>query len=198
MPLLTQPTDDPNKVRSTGPLITSGGHDNLSGTDFSKDLSKTNPLPGQNYFDPSVDTTLIPQQQGRDYEGLLNHGVGHDDIGGTGGAGFAGGDDAMAKALGSRYEDQTKNAIKTVTDKNAATALTDESGNEATISHELAAERQNDVQNFNAQYAYQIQRQNLFNQWETAKQQAQSAVFGAVFGGLGKLGGAVLGGGKGK
>lgn len=192
--MTTTPTADPNKVVNSGPLIQTGAPTSMAGVNLSGALSKNNPLPGQNYFDPSVDSRLIPEQQNRDFKGLLNYGVGKDDVGGTGGAGFASGTDAMATALSNRYQGQAKTAIQSVTDKNAATALTDASGNEATISKELAAERSNDVQNFNAQYAYQVQRQNLYNQWQTAIQQQQSAIYGSIFGGIGKLGGAVVAG----
>lgn len=192
MPLLPN-TEDPSKLVSDKMRLT-GGPDSMNRTDWNATLSRENPLPGQNYFDKTIDSDLIPQQQNRDFEGILNHGVGDSQLGGAGGMGFGGGDDPMVKALTSRYDDQSKNAVKTITDKNAANAPAMKSGEQSTISQELSAERANDVQNFNAQYAYQLQRHNIYNEWLNANAQATSALQGAMFSGMGALGGAMIGG----
>lgn len=172
-------------------------HDTLTGTDWSAPLNRENRLPGQEYFDTSVNDNLIPQQTGHNFEAQLGYGVGKDDLGGTGGAGFAAGNDPMAQALSARYEDQASNTVRGVLAGNKERGEVMQSGAENAVSHELAAERQNDVQNFNAQYAYQVQRQNLLNQYQSAKAQAEAGLYGAVFGGIASIGGAVLGGRKG-
>lgn len=180
-----------------GPLKTgdpNASHDTLTGTDWTSPLSRTNRLPGQNYFDTSVDETLIPQQTNRDFEGELDYGLDKNDLGGTGDAGFTSGNDPMASALSARYEEQANNSLQSVLAQNREHGVVAKSGAENTASRELSAERQNEVQNFNAQYSYQIQRQNLYNQYQQALSQAQAGLFGAIFGGIGAIGGAVLGG----
>jgi hypothetical protein len=162
-------------------------------TDFSKTLGRDNALPGQNYFDPAIDKTLIPSQLERDskfYSDTLNHGVGNNDVPQPN---TVHGDDPMTKALASRYEGQVNDSVRSVKTQNDVTSHAMASDNMSRVGSELGAEYQNEVQNFSEQYNFEMQRQNLYNQWKTAQSQATQGLFGAIFSGLGSVGGAVIG-----
>lgn len=163
-------------------------------TDFSKDLSRDNPLPGQSYFDPSIEGSLIPEQAGHDknyFTDTLNYGL---NTAGAATPGTVDSNDPMVKALSGRYADQSQNSLQQMKGQNEASAPVMESSEAAKASQELAAVHQNEVQNFNAQYAFQMKRYNLMKQWQAAKSQAEAGLFGSIFGGLGAVGGALAAG----
>ncbi len=166
--------------------------DSNTAPDYSKDLSQDNPLPGQHYFDKSIDTTLIPQQADRDVKGILSYGLGEGpDLGGNA---PLHGDDPMVKALGQRYQTQTDTALRGLKQNIDVNAPVNQAKQDTTTAGEMAAEYNNQVQNFQQQYAYQVQRYNMYNQYQTALNNASSSLIGAILGGIGSIGGAVVGG----
>lgn len=171
----------------------------VTGFDPTKDLSKENHLPGQNYFDESIDKELIPAQWGRDanYFGkTLNEGI--DPKAGNGMGliapqGLGSANDPTIAAINNQQQALTSTALRGITTRNQEQGKVDAANQQNTVAHEAAAEYQTEVANFQQQYAYQMQRYQLKQQYEQAQNQAQASLWGSVFGGIGKIGGAVLG-----
>jgi len=165
----------------------------LPGTDLNSQLSQQNHLPGQNYFDPSVNSSLIPAEQQKTagyYQGALNQNVTPNSVSGPSSINSS---DPMVQALSNRYNTQTQTAVNSITGQNNANAPVLASANESAMEGQLGAEYNNQVQNFAQQYAFEINRQTLYNNWQTAQNQAQSGLYGQIFGGIGKAGGTAAG-----
>lgn len=167
----------------------------FANTNLSQPLGSGNALPGQNYFSPSTQG-LISQQESQAnpgfFESTLNRGIGGNQ--GIAAPNTVNSSDPMAEALANRYGAQTQQAQQALTTQNDVNAPVQASAEQSTVENELGAEYQNQVNNFNQQYQFEIQRQQLLNQWQTAQNQAQAGIFGAIFSGIGALGGGALGG----
>lgn len=164
--------------------------------DLTKDLSKENPLPGQNYHPKELED-LNYEQLGRGedfYSGHANEGVGE---------GMLSPDhskDPMVQALQggyNGYDQQQKADAQAVKTRNELNATMQKSEAEGRAASQLSSQYQNEIQNFNEQYAYQIKRQAMLNQWHIAKQRAEAGIYGAIFSGVGSFAGSMLGGGGG-
>lgn len=159
-------------------------------TNLSQPLGPGNALPGQNYFSPSTQG-LISQQESQAnpgfYESTLNQGIGGNQ--GIAAPNTVNSSDPMAQALASRYGAQTQQAQQAIKTQNDVNAPVQASAEQSTVENELGAEYQNQVNNFNQQYQFEIQRQNLMNQWQTAQNQAQAGIFGSLFSGVGSAAG---------
>lgn len=166
----------------------------FANTNLNAPLSQSNALPGQNYFSSAVDNTLIPSQLSRGasfYSGSLNYGGGNSGIAEPNTVNSS---DPMAAALANRYQGTVDNAKNAITTSNNVNAPVMASNNLSTVGNELNAEYQNQVQNFAQQYQFETQRQNLYNQYQTAQTQAQQGLLGSIFSGIGAVVGAVGGG----
>ncbi len=177
------------------PGDSSTGHDlSVTGFDPSQTLSQSNPLPGQNYYDPQIDKSLIPAQQGRTaetYGQQFNYGINPDKGEISGFQGLPGSNsDPMVQAINNQAERQTAGALRGITTQNQQAGTMAAAHEQNIVGEEAGAEYHNQVQNFNQQYQYQMARYDLVSKYNTAKAGAQSALWGTVFGGLGKVIGA--------
>jgi hypothetical protein len=104
----------------------------------------------------------------------------------------------MAAAINQKYSDESQHSLRGIVSQTKAQAPVMEGANNAHASAQLGAVYANQVQNFNQQYAFQMQRYNMYKQWETAKAQAENAIWGAIFNGAGNLITSAAGGAIGK
>lgn len=159
--------------------------------DLDNPLSRNNALPGQHYHPDEVND-LANEQLGRGtdyYSSHLNYGVG--DTGLIGGS-----DDPMLKALQGNYDSQVDDNTMGLKRRAEAKAPVMKAEADAKASSELSQTYQKEQQNFAEQYAFQLKRKAMYNQWVLAKKKAETDLLGAIFGGIGSVAGAVLGGGK--
>jgi hypothetical protein len=169
---------------------------NVLPRELDKDLSKENPLPGQNYH-PEEMAQLNTEQLGRGedfYSGHLNEGVGE------GMLATDHSNDPMVQALQggyNGYQSQQKEDSEAVKTRNSLNAPMMKADADTKAAGQLGAQYQNEVSNFNEQYAYQMKRHAMLNQWKVAKARAEAGMYGAIFSGIGAAGGAFLGGGGG-
>lgn len=184
-----------------GPAQHNGGL-TMDSTDWNSALGPTNPLPGQHYFDPSVMGKLIPSQLSHDqgyYQNLINGGLtGNQPAAPVTGAGGPGGGVASSDPMVQAIANNTSKNLGLQTNLQAkqgeATAMGMNLTNQSQANQEMSQVYANQVQNFNQQYQYQIQRFNLLNQYQAAQSQAQSSLWGSIFGGIGAIAGGMLGG----
>lgn len=165
---------------------------NMLPKDMTKELSRENPLPGQNYYDPSAEE-LTKDQMGRDanfFTENLNYGVG------KGGLSADYSNDPMVQALQGGWETERNTSAEATKERNSLNAPMMESEQKGKAAAESGAMYQNEVQNFQEQYAYQMKRQAMLNQWKIAKARAEAGLYGAMFSGVAAVGGALLGGGS--
>lgn len=167
------------------------------GFDPTQPLGPNNHLPGQNYFDQSIDARLIPGQQARGnsfYENALNYGLDKSGVPFSSGApGQADSNDPMIKALQGQYERNVGQDLQGLMTQNRVNAPLMTAQEQGTVAGELGAEYQNQVSNYNQQLAYESERYNLMNQYNTAMNQAQSGLFGSLFSGIGTAAGVGVG-----
>lgn len=168
----------------------------LTGTtgpaDPSATLGQNNALPGQSYYDPSVSQIEAGQQKlGANAEGLLNYGL---DQPGAAVPATLKSNDPMVTALSQRYTTSNANNTASLKAGNAAQAPVTNSSEQGAAASEANQVYQNQVSNFNQQYAYEMQRQNLYSQWQLAQSQATAGILGSIFSGIGAVGGAIIGG----
>lgn len=170
-------------------------HPMVTGFDPTKDLSKTNALPGQNYYDDSVNS-LIDQQNGRTAQSnadQLNHGINPNQGEFSSPQGLPGQqNDSMIQAINKRAEGQSAQSLRGIQTQNEHAAKLQEAEDKGSVVKEVQAKYQNEVQNFQQQYAYQMQRYQIHQQYQAAQAQAQASLYGSIFGGIGKLGGAAI------
>ena len=168
----------------------------ITGPNPDKTLGKSNPLPGQNYL-PQNFSDLYNSQLTRTpdwYASTLNYGVGQPNVPfNAEGSGQAGSNDPMLAAIQGQAQRNYGNASRSLQVQNAAAAAPMASAEETVAAKEMGAEYANDVQNFNQQYQYELQRQNLFNEYNTAVNQTTAQVMGQIFQGVGALGMAAAG-----
>lgn len=167
---------------------------NMLPGDMTKDLSKENPLPGQNYF-PDEIANLNKEQLGRGedfYTDHQNYGVGEGMLAPDNSQ------DPMVQALQggyNGYDQQQKADAQAVKTRNELNAPMMKSEAEGKAAAQLGTQYQKEVQNFNEQYAYQLKRHAMLNQWKIAKARAQAGLYGAIFSGIGAAAGSYFGGG---
>ncbi len=169
----------------------------VTGFDPSKPLSKDNRLPGQNYWDPSIENELLPAQSKRDanhYTEAFNAGISQNELGISSPGGLPGDDsDPMVAAINKKQENDSESYLRGITTRNEHRATVEATENQNTVAREAAAVYQNEVQNYQQQYAYQLERYRIHEQYKAAQSQAEATLWGSVFGGIGKVGGAALG-----
>ncbi len=140
------------------------------------DLGRDNPLPTQQYF-PQATAGLIQDQMGRDssfYEKNLNHGLDNT------GLMLTGSTDPMAKALEGQFAGNVNTAKESLKTQNRLGApLMASKEQTGAVGHE-AERHQNEVQNFNEQFQYQVQRQNMYNQWKAQKDRQEASILGKI------------------
>ena len=175
--------------------VTKGASPTVTGFDPTKDLGPDNALPGQNYFDKSVDTELIPGQEKRDFAKELNEGLDPNkgEIQGVQGRAGDNANDPMVQAINENARKETGQAVRGLVTTNQAAGAVAKANELSQIAHETNAEYQNQVQNFNQQYQYEMQRYQIYQQYQAQQAQAQASLWGSVFGGIGKIGGSVAG-----
>lgn len=164
---------------------------NQVGPNMGGPMGKNNPLPGQNYYAGAA-SDLANEQAGRGtgfYSDKMNYGVGDQPLQAQHS------NDPMVQALQGQYSGQLDNQVNAIRHQNENAAVTAGSNEQSQAMNEKSQIYQNEVKNFNEQYAYEMKRQNLYNQWRRAKDQAEAGLYGAIFSGVGGIAGGVLGGG---
>ncbi len=164
---------------------------NMLPNKLDEELSRENPLPGQNYFDPKAEE-LASEQMGRGadfFTGNLNYGIGKPGLSADNST------DPMVRALNQGWDSEYNTGAEATKTRNELTAPMRESEQKGRAAAQSGAMYQNEVQNFQEQYAFQLKRQAMLNQWKIAKARAEAGLYGAIFSGVGAAGGAILGGG---
>ena len=173
--------------------VSGEAHPTVTGFDPGKTLGKDNALPGQNYFDDSIEKELIPEHFKRDegyFSDVFNHGIDPNKGGELSVPGLMGDkNDAMVQAIQNRAKEQSGQSLRGITTRNEANAEMAKGTELSKAAQESAAVYQNQVQNFNQQYQYQMQRYQIQQQYKSAQAQAQASLWGSVFGGIGKIAG---------
>jgi hypothetical protein len=175
-----------------GVMKRAGNGDYEKGTDYSKDFSEDNALPGQRYYDKQVDENLVGGilSRGDDYyKNAEEYGLAGD----TGQSFAADGGDPMAEAIAGRskasYDDKVRGMLK----QKEVNRPTEISGQLSRAGNMMGAEEQLKISNYKEQYAYQQQRQAMFAQWRNAKEGAKAQFLGSILGVGGSIAGAIGG-----
>lgn len=168
----------------------------LKGLDPKKAINRDNPLPGQEYYDPSVREELIADQLPREdsfFAGLLNHGLDSGQPAFPMSPGLAG-NDPMAQALANRAGQSAEKYVGSLRNKNDIDAKNYTAMNREKVSKELGGVYGNEVGNTQEQLAFQDAMYDLRNKYESALEAQRQGILGAIFSGLGSLAGEVTGG----
>jgi hypothetical protein len=166
--------------------------DSMDQVDFDSPFSRENPLAGQRYYDKKA-SELAETIAGRtpDYfEKNLTRGLLQSEVPDY----QAPPDDAMADAIAGRYDSAYKDSLRGIMSETRANAPVMSSASQARGGQMAGAIRQNEIQNYNEQAAFQAERKNIYNQWVAAKDAAKSSLLGSIFSGIGAIGGAIIGG----
>lgn len=169
-----------------------------------QDLSKSNPLPWQRYIDPSVSDNLVNQQLGRVFGKSANAFDVTNNINPDGsyktqptntgdyfnqsqlkGVDIKGGapkstGNAMLDAINNKYASQYANKYSALGTQSGIDKTKWQSNQLANTGAILGNVQANAMQNFKEQYAYQQQRQQLFNQWQNANEQAKGSFLSSL------------------
>ncbi len=165
-----------------------------------ENLSEKNPLPWQQYFDDSItgESGLIKQQLNEAYSdvfagglenpnGYLHKALEISDVGPLQAEG--GYQSPMAAAIAQKYQAQANDKLKAVRDAQKAEMPGKISKNLGRIANQIGTVQNLKMQNFKEQYAFQQKRQEIYNAWVQANNQAQAQFWGQVLG----LGGTAIG-----
>lgn len=162
-------------------------------------LSQTNAMPGQNYYNNTVSTGLIPKENQ-----LSNNTLNSLDYGLTGNgsnsanpsiaSGIVGPNtlntnNPMTQAIQNQQQKSANIALQGIIQQNAANAPVQQSAQQAQQANQIATVYQNQVQNYNQQAQYENQRLALYNQWVNRNNAAQASLYGAILSGTGTLAG---------
>lgn len=165
-------------------------------------LSQENPLSWQTYFPKDVydqgrsSSDMVNQAMSRGLEGsdytskTLNYGAGdkvntNEQMPSQYGS-------PMEKALQARSSRQSEQQLANIRAQQGAAIPEMESNEARRAGNMIASIQQNKMQNFKEQYAYQVQRAQIYNQWLTAKSQATAGFLGSIFGTVGMIGAAAI------
>lgn len=154
-----------------------------------EDLSRSNALPGQAYH-PEGLYDLNRDQINRDsnfFTERQNYGVGEGSLG----ADYT--NDPMVQALNAGWDDTYNTAAQGIKTRNEMDSAAMESSQKTKAAEQAGAQYQNEVKNFQEQYAFQLRRHALLNQYKLAKKRAEAAAMGQIFGGVITVGAAVAG-----
>lgn len=160
----------------------------------SSTLSRNNPLPGQNYL-PTGFSDLSNAKLGETsdwFSQQMNHGLGQPANNfSTTNTGQAGSSDPMVQAIQGMAAKNYGSSLTGLQNQNNQAATVANSNQETGAANLMGADYANQVQNFNQQYTYEIQRNNLYNQYITNLNNAQAGVIGSVLGGIAQVAGSV-------
>jgi hypothetical protein len=169
---------------------------------LSGDLSKSNPLPWQQYMpgqitDSTNPNSIVSQQltKGPEYfQNTLNNAnvVGskqpmfNQNFTGSGAPGQApSGQNAAIAQSAEGNVDRNQMALQTNAQQASPMLYSQMQGQAGS---EMGAAQNLALQNFQAQYQFQLQRQNLYNQWRSTQNQASLGYLNSLTGGLGSMG----------
>lgn len=167
-----------------------------------KDLSKKNPLPWQRYIDPGV-SDVVNSQLGRVY-GTSDNAFDPNNINADGsykeqptkqtdsytqnierGVNFSGGTpkptgNAMLDAINNKYANQFANKYAGLATNNKINKPVYQSSQLARTGSVLGNIQANEMANFKEQYAFQQQRQQMYNQWQQEQERAKGGFLSSL------------------
>lgn len=152
-----------------------------------QDLSPTNPLPWQKYVDenPTVGTVSDSINRAKDpsqYENTLNYGLSNKPISGYESNLGMQGTDPMVGALNEKYQRDVGDKVQGIKSQNAANQPAYESGELGKAGKVVSAIQNNALTNFKEQYQFQMQRYNLYQQWQAQQNGAIGSFIGGAIG----------------
>lgn len=160
---------------------------------LTQNLSEQNKLPWQQYFSPAVSDTTNPdslasRQISRGpgyYKRTSQYNVAQvpTDFHATPQTG--GQVDPMADAIARKYKRDVSGKLQTMQDKSDVQSTVDYSTAQGRAGQVLGMAQQIKNKNFLEQYQFQLQRQQLQQQYENAKRQADAALTGDIINGFG-------------
>ncbi len=181
---------------------------NGSPTYLTQDLSKSNPLPWQRYFDHSA-TGAANQSADRNLtsinpDGSLNqngylaqtmsHGIPGQMAQLKAGPMGAAPDSPMSEAIANKYSTQSDKALSSFKSQKAIEQQGQASGELNQNTNQLGTMKKLELQNYKEQYDYQQKRQQLLMGWQIAQQQAKMQILGTAIGAGGSIIGAAAAG----
>ncbi len=152
-------------------------------------MGRNNPLSGQRYYAKGVyDEAENQYNRGPDYyEKDLNAGL-------EAPAFSVGDSNPMSKALEKQYTDRFASDVGLAKKQNALGGFAMEQDQKKEAIAQKTKMYSNEVKNFADQYRYSVARTALYNQWKAAKDQAEAALLGSIFGGIATVAGFAIGG----